>query len=84
MKVYFRNSKNEYREIADVQNYTEASQAIIKFCTDRNYKVYYTRMWITENEKLGWCIEKDVGSWSEFFYIPVSSHEEGEKILTEK
>ena len=63
MKLYFQNSYGEERVIAEVQNEQEAYKEIKKFCEERNFKIYYTRSWMrNQNEKV-----YDVGSHSEFF-----------------
>ena len=63
MKLYFKNSYGKERVIAEVQNEQEAMKEINKFCKERNFKIYYTRSWMrNQNEKI-----YDVGSHSEFF-----------------
>ena len=63
MKLYFENSYGEERVIAEVKNEQEAMKEIKKFLDDHNYKSYYTRTWMrNQNEKV-----YDVGSHSEFF-----------------
>lgn len=42
MRLTFKNSKEE-REIADVDDKEQAMQEINKFCSDRNYTIYYVR-----------------------------------------
>ncbi len=68
MKVYFKNSAGKVREIADVETRSEAFKAVNKFCSDRNFKVYYIRTWETELNGTP-MTELDVGSHTEFFYI---------------
>lgn len=65
MKLYFENSYGERRIIAEPETEEEVYKEMNKFCEDRNFKIYYTRSWMTPDglKKL------DVGSWSEFFYI---------------
>ena len=63
MKLYFENSYGEERVVAEVKNEQEAMKEINKFLDDHNYKLYYTRTWMrNQNEKV-----YDVGSHSEFF-----------------
>ena len=65
MKLYFENSHGERRVIAEPATEESAMREIRKFCEDRNFKIYYTRSWMTSNG-----LKKfDVGSWSEFFYL---------------
>lgn len=66
MKLYFKNSKNEERLIAEPSSYREAFDAINKFLADHNYKSYYTRLHVNRDEHWIWF---DVGSHSEFFYL---------------
>lgn len=64
MKVLFKNSQGQKREIAEVSDMNEAYQAIYKFCTDRNYEIPYYRGIKRDDE-----FKIDVGSHTEFFYI---------------
>jgi len=64
MKVYFLDSYDNKREIAEVQTTKEVWSVINKFLEERNYKSYYTRMWYKDN--MTWI---DVGSHSEFFLV---------------
>ena len=65
MTLYFENSRGERRIIAEPETEDQAWKEIDKFCEDRNFKVYYTRCWMTPDG-----LKKfDVGSWSEFFYL---------------
>lgn len=64
MKVLFKNSRRQKREIAEVSTVEEAYQAICKFCSDRNFEIHYYRTIKRNNE-----IKVDVGSHTEFFYI---------------
>ncbi len=65
MKLYFENSYGERRVVAEPETEKEAMKEIHKFCSDRNFKIYYTRSWTTEEG-----LKKfDVGSWSEFFFL---------------
>ena len=65
MKLYFENSKGERRVIAEPTTEEEAMREIYKFCEDRNFKIYYTRSWTTQEG----LTQIDAGSWSEFFFI---------------
>lgn len=75
MKLYFENSYNEQRVIAEPKNETEAIQEIYKFINkcnenkpeDKKFHSYYTRTW-TNDEGLK---VYDVGSWSERFLLEV-------------
>ena len=65
MKLYFENSYGERRIIAEPETEQEASREIYKFCEDRNFKIYYTRIWKNEEGLKVF----DVGSHTEFFYL---------------
>ena len=65
MVLYFENSRGVKRVIAEPQTREEAWKEIDKFCSDRNFKIYYSRQW-RNNEGLE---VYDVGSHSEFFYL---------------
>ena len=64
MKVYFLDSYDNKRELAEVQTKEEVWSVINNFLKERNYKSYYTRMWY--EDKMTWV---DVGSHSEFFLV---------------
>lgn len=64
MKVLFKNSQGQKREIAEVSDMNEAYQEIYKFCADRNYEIPYFR-----GIKRDDGFKIDVGSHTEFFYI---------------
>ena len=61
-KLWFRNSREQERVIAEADTFEEVSNAINDFLAAHNYKSYYIRMW--EECDRTWF---DVGSWSEFF-----------------
>ena len=65
MKLYFENSRGMRRIIAEPQTENEVWKEISKFCSDRNFKIYYSRMWRTPDGLR--CY--DVGSHTEFFYL---------------
>lgn len=75
MKLYFKDSHGEMRVIAEFDNgktdkeYLEAAEKEIKrFCDERNFKIYYTRVW--HEDRSGQKMTKfDVGSHTEFFYL---------------
>ena len=88
MKLYFRNSRAKFRPIANIDGRKPdkeiAKQIVAKineFCSERNFKIYYTRIWHEEckhrctrgTNKIK-CKGKqmtkfDVGSHTEFFYF---------------
>lgn len=69
MVLYFDNGIT-IREIAKVSNQKEALAEITKFCTDRNFVIYYIREWDRENGKLsGKHRVFDVGCHTQFFYL---------------
>lgn len=63
--LYFENSYSKRRVIGHATDENGISKLIKEFLDDHNYKSYYTRTWINENDNK----EKiyDVGSHSEFF-----------------
>lgn len=63
MKLYFENSRNERRIIAEPETEEEVYREIYKFCGDRDFDIYYIRTW--QNEE-GLKVY-DVGSHTEFF-----------------
>ena len=65
MKLYFKNSRGEKRIVAEPKTEKEAMKEINKFCSDRNFKIYYVRTWRTPDG----LKEYDVGSHTEFFYL---------------
>lgn len=71
-KLLFYNSYGNTREIAvfedrmtDKEVREAAFNEITKFCNERNFTIYYTRLW---NNSEGDTII-DVGSHTEFFHI---------------
>lgn len=64
MKLYFENSRNIKREIGQPKDLEEALNIIDKFCDDRGFPIYYTRMWTKDN-----ITTFDVGSHTEFFIL---------------
>lgn len=69
-KLWFRDSKDNEREIADCETRQEVNKSIDQFIDDCNkkwpnrkpFKSYYTRSWVEDGRTIF-----DVGSWSEFF-----------------
>ena len=87
-KMYFSDSRDRRREIADVQNMEEAFAAIKEFCDARNFRIYYTRFCIIPQgveTEFGisdrWVINFDVGSWSKFFLIYFDTEQEAHQFL---
>lgn len=66
IKVIFQNSREE-REIGIADTEREAFKIVHMFLQEHNYKSYYTRCWIDENNSNRTIV--DVGSWSEFFIL---------------
>lgn len=73
MILYFENSRSERREIGRPKDSDEAFIIINEFCTERNYKIYYTRTWEENGVK-----KIDVGSHSEFFILEGTYKKVGE------
>lgn len=87
-KMYFSDSCDRRREIAEVQNMEEAFSIIKEFCDARDFKIYYTRFYIipkgVETESGindHWAINFDVGSWSEFFLVYFDTEQEAHQFL---
>lgn len=66
MKLIFENSNGIERIIAYPNNDEETMKEIYKFCNERNFKIYYVRIWEHDGRKT-----YDVGSHTEFFHSEV-------------
>ena len=64
MKLYFENLFGERRVIAEPKTEQDAMKEIHKFCDERDFKIYYIRIWETEDG-----LKYDVGSHTEFFIL---------------
>ena len=65
MILYFEDSWGKRREIGRPQTNQEMHKIIKDFLDDHNFKSYYTRSWVNEEDFKE--IIYDVGSHSEFF-----------------
>lgn len=65
MKLYFQSSSGKERFIADVLDSEEAMKKVRKFCSERDFKIHYTRMWKRDDG----ATMIDVSSHTEFFII---------------
>ena len=65
MKLVFQNSQGHERTIADVKTADEAYSKIKKFCNERDFHIYYTRIW-QDNDGV---TVYDVGAWNENFRL---------------
>lgn len=65
MKLVFQNSQGHERTIADVETADEAYSEIKNFCYERNFHIYYTRVWQNGDGATVY----DVGSHTEFFKL---------------
>lgn len=81
MILYFKNGRGKVRRIGKIDGRmtaekitAEIDRQIKAFCDERNFKIYYTRIW---NEELrGKPMTKfDVGSHNEFFYTYPQSYD---------
>lgn len=77
MKVIFEDKYGRYREIADVKTKQEVNKVIYDFLELHNFKSYYTRNWIRETET-EFHVMYDVGSHTEFFFVPFETKESAE------
>lgn len=82
-RAYYIDSENNYSFVGYVADAAEASKMLKEILTKKNFKCYYTRMWIAENKKYGFLLKYDFGSWSEFFAVQFESHEEAHRFLLE-
>ena len=66
MELWFINAYKEdrCRKIADIRTVDEYWEVINQFMDERNFKSYYQRLWIEDNE-----LWNDVGSHTEFFVL---------------
>lgn len=64
MKLWLQRSNGERQQLGEFEVEQEATKAMFEFCRERNFHVYYTRVWTENSEK--WF---DVGSWTEYFII---------------
>ena len=65
MKLYFQNSYEKLKLIAEPTSDKEVFADIKQFLNERNYKLYYTRTWIDKRNNK-WF---DIGSYTEFFIL---------------
>ena len=63
--LFFENTSGNKRIVGKYNSQDECYKAIIQFCEERHFKVYYTRRWMVDNRTM----KVDVGSHTEFFYI---------------
>lgn len=71
MNIYFKNSNGESRIISTIDSQTPSPTDVLdvikSFCDERNFIIYYYRMWHELHN--GVMMTKfDVGSHTEFFY----------------
>lgn len=66
MELIFQDANGEERVIANVETDEEAMDEVMRFCSERNFTVHYTRGWhdYTTNRT-----HLDVGSHTEFFIL---------------
>ena len=66
MELWFINAyyEDRCRKVADVNSVKEYHETINDFLDERNFKSYYQRLWIENNE-----LWNDVGSHTEFFVL---------------
>lgn len=65
MKLVFQNSQGHERTIADVETVDEAYSEIKNFCRERDFHIYYTRVWQDSDGATVY----DVGAWNEKFRL---------------
>lgn len=65
MKLVFQNSQGHERTIANVKTADEAYSEIKKFCRERDFHIYYTRVWQDDDGATVY----DVGAWNEKFRL---------------
>lgn len=69
MKLWFQQSNGNRRLIGEFETEQEAVKAIHEFCDERNFHIYYTRIWVADGEK--WF---DVGSHTEYFCLGLEAN----------
>lgn len=69
MKLYFQNANGKERLIAEVHDADEAYDKIKEFCSERDFKIYYTRCWKLSDGSTKY----DVGSHTEFFRLDTNA-----------
>lgn len=84
--LFFENSQGKERVIAEVCDMEDAFKEMHDFCTERNFRIYYTNYYIEEcpaeagsGYETAWRITFDVGSWSEFFHIYFDTFDQAER-----
>lgn len=67
MKLYFKNSRDDYRFIDEVETVSSGvSMALEDLKTNYpHFKSYYQRVW-TDDDGVTWI---DVGSWTEYYVV---------------
>lgn len=65
MKLVFQNANGHERVVANVETTDDAYSEIKKFCRERDFHIYYTRIWQDEDGVTVF----DVGSHTEFFKL---------------
>lgn len=65
IRVIFSDRFERERELAVVETKEQANKVIMDFLDKYNYKSYYWRRWVEEDDR-EWI---DVGSHSEFFIL---------------
>lgn len=65
MKLVFQNSRGHERTVADVKTADDAYSEIKKFCRERDFHIYYTRVWQDDDGATVY----DVGAWNEKFRL---------------
>lgn len=82
MQLYFRNSQNKERLIAECKTIQEMNAAIKQFLQEYNFKSYYTRIWYEpeSTETPLYTRTKgrfiyDFGSHFEFIELEISTEE---------
>lgn len=65
MKLVFQNSRGHERTVADVKTADEAYSEIKNFCNERNFHIYYIRIWQDDDGATVY----DVGAWNEKFRL---------------
>lgn len=63
MKLWFQMSNGKSRFLGEFSEESAAIREIHKFCNERNFRIYYTRIWEEDGKR--WF---DVGSHTELFY----------------
>ena len=80
MRVIFRDRNDVDHVICLTKSVQKGLQMIGRFAKERGYKIYYTRIWPTEDDKQLW---EDFGSHTEFGILEMENGESAQQKFAE-